>query len=147
MHTPRPEFQYSCGRTSQIWQVSPNAMRARTTDRVSRLARHKTAPAGYLEHRCVWTDCVDFWCCLEGHVVWCMLASFPDFWFPDPSCLTKLGFSQCHDRHWDVLFEILAIIQLLLLSNPFLPPSSPAGHSSSSVVVEAPPSGTQATKP
>ena len=61
MHKFSPEFQYSCGRTSQIWQVSPNAMRARTTDRISQLARHKTAPAGYLEHRYrqIDRDCVD----------------------------------------------------------------------------------------
>lgn len=61
MHACSPEFQYSCGRTSQIWQVSPNAMRARTADRISQLARHKTAPAGYLEHRYrqIDRDCVD----------------------------------------------------------------------------------------
>lgn len=47
----RPEFQYSCGRTSQIWEVSPVAMRATPSEHISRLARHKTAPAGYLEHR------------------------------------------------------------------------------------------------
>lgn len=61
MHACSPEFQYSCGRTSQIWQVSPNAMRARTADRISQLARHKTAPAGYLEHRYgqIDRDCID----------------------------------------------------------------------------------------
>ena len=51
IHPPSPEFRYSCGRTSQLWQVSPVAMRTRASDRIRRLSRHKTAPAGYLEHR------------------------------------------------------------------------------------------------
>ena len=46
-----PEFQYSCGRTSQIWRVSSNAMRATASQRVTHLSRHKTAPPDYLEHR------------------------------------------------------------------------------------------------
>ncbi len=46
-----PEFQYSCGRNSQIWRVSLNAMRATSSQRVAHLSRHKTAPPDYLEHR------------------------------------------------------------------------------------------------
>ena len=46
-----PEFYYSCGRTSQIWRVNSKAMLAHPSERVSVLARHKTAPSGYLEHR------------------------------------------------------------------------------------------------
>ena len=47
----RPEFEYSCGRTSQIWLVKDGAKRAVSSCRVSSLARHKTVPHGYLEHR------------------------------------------------------------------------------------------------
>ena len=36
---------------SQIWKVSPNAMRATASQRVTLLSRHKTAPPDYLEHR------------------------------------------------------------------------------------------------
>ena len=50
-YSHRPEFYYSCGRTSQIWRVNSKAMLAYPSDRVSVLARHKTAPSGYLEHR------------------------------------------------------------------------------------------------
>ncbi|XP_064382009.1 sperm microtubule associated protein 2-like [Halichondria panicea] len=46
-----PEFYYSCGRTSQIWQLNSSAMTASPSDRISYLARHKTAPAGHIEHR------------------------------------------------------------------------------------------------
>ena len=46
-----PEFQYSCGRNSQIWKVSPLAMKAVATQQVQQLSRHKTAPGDYLEHR------------------------------------------------------------------------------------------------
>ena len=47
----RPEFEYSCGRNSQIWLVRDGAKRAVSSHRVSSLARHKTVPHGYLEHR------------------------------------------------------------------------------------------------
>lgn len=50
-HTCSPEFYYSCGRTSQIWQLNSSAMTASPSDRISYLARHKTAPAGHIEHR------------------------------------------------------------------------------------------------
>ena len=46
-----PEFQYSCGRHSQIWRVSPLAMKTRASQRIEHLSRHKTAPPDYLEHR------------------------------------------------------------------------------------------------
>ena len=46
-----PEFQYSCGRTSQIWRVSPLAMKATASQRIGQLSHHKTAPPDYLDHR------------------------------------------------------------------------------------------------
>ena len=47
----RSEFEYSCGRTSQIWEVKEGAKKAIASNRTSLLARHKTVPVGYLEHR------------------------------------------------------------------------------------------------
>lgn len=47
----RSGFYYSCGRISQIWGVKPMAMTATPSERISYLARHKTAPANYIEHR------------------------------------------------------------------------------------------------
>lgn len=46
-----PEYQYSCGRESQIWKVQPSTQTAITSDRINYLSRHKTVPEAYLEHR------------------------------------------------------------------------------------------------
>ncbi len=51
IHTHSPEFYYSCGRNSQIWQLNSSAMTAFPSDRISYLARHKTAPASHIEQR------------------------------------------------------------------------------------------------
>ncbi|CAH1783291.1 unnamed protein product [Owenia fusiformis] len=45
----RPEFVYSCGRSSEIWDVSPLAKKAECSDRVGFLANPKQAPAAYKE--------------------------------------------------------------------------------------------------
>jgi hypothetical protein len=50
-HMYTSEFEYSCGRTSQIWEVKEGAKKAIASNRTSLLARHKTVPVGYLEHR------------------------------------------------------------------------------------------------
>lgn len=46
-----PEYQFSCGRMSTIWDVSEAALGALCSERVSFLARHKTTVPGYLRHR------------------------------------------------------------------------------------------------
>lgn len=43
----RPEFQYSCGRESQIWKVTKAAAIAYPTERTIQLAKHKTNPPGF----------------------------------------------------------------------------------------------------
>nr|XP_009861409.1 testicular haploid expressed gene protein-like isoform X1 [Ciona intestinalis] len=47
----RPEFVYSCGRNSQIWEVNKSAMKATASDRSATLAQPKQAPPQYQEHR------------------------------------------------------------------------------------------------
>jgi len=42
-----PEFEYSCGRESGIWEVNPTALKAGCSERVKYLARHKSAPPTY----------------------------------------------------------------------------------------------------
>ncbi|XP_011409976.1 PREDICTED: testicular haploid expressed gene protein-like [Amphimedon queenslandica] len=42
-----PEFQYSCGRGSQIWKVKKSAMKAVPTERTMQLAKHKMNPSGF----------------------------------------------------------------------------------------------------
>ena len=43
----RPEFQYSCGRGSQIWKVKKPAIKAVPTERTMQLAKHKMNPSGF----------------------------------------------------------------------------------------------------
>ncbi|XP_076813069.1 sperm microtubule associated protein 2-like isoform X1 [Clavelina lepadiformis] len=47
----RPEFVYSCGRNSQIWEVSKKEMDAVTSDRVLELSQPKQPSPDYREHR------------------------------------------------------------------------------------------------
>ncbi|CAH1259320.1 THEGL [Branchiostoma lanceolatum] len=47
----RPEFSYSCGRASLIWEVSPLAMTAESTERVRVLAHPKKPPPEYQKDR------------------------------------------------------------------------------------------------
>ncbi|KAI8483020.1 hypothetical protein Bbelb_391760 [Branchiostoma belcheri] len=47
----RPEFTYSCGRSSLVWEVSPLAMTAESTERVKVLALPKMPPPEYQDDR------------------------------------------------------------------------------------------------
>jgi len=44
----RPLFEYSCGRSSQIWSIKKSALHAFASDRLKELAQHKTASPVYL---------------------------------------------------------------------------------------------------
>lgn len=46
-----PEYEHGCGRPSQIWTVSPHAIKAMATKRTKELARHKSVLAGFIHHR------------------------------------------------------------------------------------------------
>lgn len=47
----RPEYQYSCGRESKIWEVAPSALVATSTERIKQLSRHKSAPLQYIQQK------------------------------------------------------------------------------------------------
>ena len=55
-----PEFQYSCGRESGIWQVGSAATRAACSERINFLSRHKSAPPQYVPARFVFICTVIF---------------------------------------------------------------------------------------
>ena len=44
-----PEHAFSCGRSSPIWEVQDTALKARPTDRVLELARHKEPPQDFID--------------------------------------------------------------------------------------------------
>lgn len=41
-------YHYGCGRVSQIWTISPQALTVNPSHRVRELARHKTHPPRYV---------------------------------------------------------------------------------------------------
>lgn len=47
----RPQFRYSCGRSSVICKINSNAMKGQATERTEMLSRHKTLPSAYKDDR------------------------------------------------------------------------------------------------